>query len=56
MGFNDKDYWVTGELRGNELVAVVDGHRQHATVVADALGWTVFGSNQSTYVGKIKRI
>ena len=54
MSFNDKDYWVTGELRGNRLVAVVDGHRQLATVVADALGWTVFGSNQSTYVGRVQ--
>ena len=54
MSLNDKDYWVTGELRGNRLVAVVDGHRQLATVVADALGWTVFGSNQSTYVGRVQ--
>ena len=54
MGLNHKDHWVTGELSGNELVAEIDGHRQHATVVADALGWTVFGAALSTYVAKIE--
>ena len=53
MTVNQQQYQVVGELFGNALVAVIDGHRQHATVISDAAGWTVFGANQSVRVGRV---
>lgn len=47
MTHNDQSCVISGELQGNELIAVIDGHRRRAACAADDSGITLFADGES---------